>query len=935
MDTQWKASWIWCEGLDKGNVYLVFRKEFHLPEDELESASVRICADSRYVLYLNGQRIGRGPSRSWPWKQDYNLYEVKDRLRPGRNVIAIFVNHFGISTFQYILGKGGLLCQIDWKSKAGEVGYLSTDESWNVTQAKEYSSLAPRLNCQMEYAEIYDARKALIGWTQSGFSHGDWAKCKVLGPVGIEPWTQLVERSIPFLTEEPIYPELIMETNITRSIPYLWTMDLREAFLPWDRTANQFQISGQIVVLLEGEKGGEAKIWRFSSKPIKIFLNGQGLSFNRRQLGALGEVANARLRPGKNILVMDVSGTWHYPTITLGIDTEDEIKPLSPESWAIANIPRDEETLKPMPMEAIRDIDVGILTSSAQILPGRNPKPEPLETSELADYIAMVYPSEDGDVEILLDFGRMLVGFIEFEVEAPRGAILDFNFFEGIQDGTRLYTPDLNNSLRYITRGGGRERFNSILRRGFRYASITLRNFKKPIILQWIRLLLNTYPTGERGSFLSSDPLLNKVWEMSSYTTRLCMEDTFVDCPTYEQAFWVGDARNEALINYYAFGDLKLPDRCWRLVAESLKRSHLPESQVPSGWQNILPAWSLLWIQACHEHYIYSGDKEYLKEIYSAMATTCKNFLTFINQDGLLKMKSWNMLDWAPMDTPNEGIITHQNALLVEALGRTAWVAHQLGIKDDEEYFLNLAQRLKEAINRHLWSDTALAYIDSIHADGTPSNIISQQTNTLIYLYDIATEERREAIKGYVKEVPPNWVEAGSPFMLFFVFEALAKQGEFKHILDTIRSKWGLMLERGSTTCWETFPKKDKSMWSRSFCHAWSAAPVYFLSAYQLGIRSLEPGFAKVLIAPEAVDLTWCQGRVPTPKGDVEIHWNKQKTGDFLLEFQLPIGMEGEVPPLNKNGGTITVEKDGESMNYMGETLHVVGGSRYRLNYER
>lgn len=35
------------------------------------------------------------------------------------------------------------------------------------------------------------------------------------------------------------------------------------------------------------------------------------------------------------------------------------------------------------------------------------------------------------------------------------------------------------------------------------------------------------------------------IYEMSLYTTRLCMEDTYVDCPTYEQTYWVGDARNE------------------------------------------------------------------------------------------------------------------------------------------------------------------------------------------------------------------------------------------------------------------------------------------------------------------------------------------------------------------------------------------------------
>jgi hypothetical protein len=44
------------------------------------------------------------------------------------------------------------------------------------------------------------------------------------------------------------------------------------------------------------------------------------------------------------------------------------------------------------------------------------------------------------------------------------------------------------------------------------------------------------------------------------------MEDTFVDCPAYEQVFWVGDSRNEALVNYYVFGALDIVKRCLRLV---------------------------------------------------------------------------------------------------------------------------------------------------------------------------------------------------------------------------------------------------------------------------------------------------------------------------------------------------------------------------------
>ncbi|NLJ86437.1 MAG: hypothetical protein GX322_08350, partial [Firmicutes bacterium] len=94
-----------------------------------------------------------------------------------------------------------------------------------------------------------------------------------------------------------------------------------------------------------------------------------------------------------------------------------------------------------------------------------------------------------------------------------------------------------------------------------------------------------------------------------------------------------------------------------------------------------------------------------------------------------------------------------------------------------------------------------------------------------------------------------------------------------------------------ATTCWETFPGFQKDRWTRSHCHAWSAAPGYFLPAYQLGVRPLEPGFASVLIQPETAGLSWCKGVVPSPKGDITVYWQQAKR--FTIEVKLPPEVTG------------------------------------------
>ena len=47
-------------------------------------------------------------------------------------------------------------------------------------------------------------------------------------------------------------------------------------------------------------------------------------------------------------------------------------------------------------------------------------------------------------------------------------------------------------------------------------------------------------PVWPRGMFRCSDSRLNQIWDFSAYTLRMCSEDTFTDCPTYEQTLLGG-----------------------------------------------------------------------------------------------------------------------------------------------------------------------------------------------------------------------------------------------------------------------------------------------------------------------------------------------------------------------------------------------------------
>jgi hypothetical protein len=71
-----------------------FRRVFDL--DEVPGRlPLRVSADSRYVLWVNGTEIGRGPIRSQPRRLRYDSYDIADHLRPGRNGVAVLVTYDG------------------------------------------------------------------------------------------------------------------------------------------------------------------------------------------------------------------------------------------------------------------------------------------------------------------------------------------------------------------------------------------------------------------------------------------------------------------------------------------------------------------------------------------------------------------------------------------------------------------------------------------------------------------------------------------------------------------------------------------------------------------------------------------------------------------------------------------------------------------------
>ncbi len=224
----WHAQWIWHPPIERmTNFYLYARKALTLAEPPA-GARLLITASSLYKLYVNGQSVGRGPNPADPSYYYYDVHDVAEHLRAGENVIAVEAYNYGAATpadvpgvLNQNWGRGGLLAEL--LGPAGEV-LAASDETWRVLQAPPWDADAP-VNCTLlgDYKEIYDSRREIPGWREPGFDDSAWLEPALLGRPPVEPWTMLIEREIPFLLGERVYPAYAAWESA--SVTYSWRDD--------------------------------------------------------------------------------------------------------------------------------------------------------------------------------------------------------------------------------------------------------------------------------------------------------------------------------------------------------------------------------------------------------------------------------------------------------------------------------------------------------------------------------------------------------------------------------------------------------------------------------------------------------------------------------------------------------------------------------------
>jgi 3',5'-cyclic AMP phosphodiesterase CpdA len=176
---RWTAQWIAVPdspAFDYGVYH--FRRSFQLSAVPA-SFPIRVTADNRYILFINGERAGLGPARGDLNHWRYETYDIAPQLRSGRNVLAAVVWNAGID---------GPIAQNSYRTGFLLAGpkEVETGSLWKCIRDLAYTPEEASGKVFGYYAagptDRVDGSRYPWGWERPDFDDSAWKTPVSLGP---------------------------------------------------------------------------------------------------------------------------------------------------------------------------------------------------------------------------------------------------------------------------------------------------------------------------------------------------------------------------------------------------------------------------------------------------------------------------------------------------------------------------------------------------------------------------------------------------------------------------------------------------------------------------------------------------------------------------------------------------------------------------------
>ncbi|WP_168120921.1 alpha-L-rhamnosidase C-terminal domain-containing protein [Paenibacillus sp. HB172176] len=522
-----------------------------------------------------------------------------------------------------------------------------------------------------------------------------------------------------------------------------------------------------------------------------------------------------------------------------------------------------------------------------------------------------------------LDAGELSTGYLRIDMRAGGGSevrLLASECYEPLESQPDKRLKEVRDKAvdgklvgdndYYRVAGIGRKRqveevYEPFWFRTFRFVRLEIETNDEPLELVCIRFRDTGYPLDVQAEFQCSDTGANQLWALSVRTLRNCMHETYEDCPYYEQLQYTMDTRLQMLFTYGLSADDRLARRALHDYHSSALPSGMLQCRYPSEYPQVIPSFSLFWIDMLHDHYMHFGDLALLRRYRHTMAGLLNWFEQRLTPEKLVgptPRAYWSYFDWVeqwPGGAPQareHGPVTLLSQLYSAALQQAAELFEATGWRDAASEADTLAKQVNAALIRHCWHEER-----GMFADGPNIDEFSQHAQ----IWGVACGAvQGEAAKSLIDRMlgDASLAIVSLP-MSYALFRVLAKIRMYERSI-LLWDRWRSLLKLNLTTLPEIAHGSP-----RSDCHAWSALPLSEYPGEILGVQPRAPGFAVIRIAPKMLNLRWARGKVATKHGLVSVDWHLDD-GIFHLDGEGPHGIpiEIELP----NGDSLHFPAGGE-----------------------
>jgi hypothetical protein len=564
----------------------------------------------------------------------------------------------------------------------------------------------------------------------------------------------------------------------------------------------------------------------------------------------------------------------------------------------------------------------------------------------------MTYTDGGAPPVIILDYGKEVGGFPTFAVSAFTGTpTLRTSYSEteiGLEpDGDYAGKQRLTRVQEFPITAGGRLR-SRMLEGGQRYERLTL---SAPGTLTLSSAGIAFTPVrgtadALRGDFVTSDPLLNRIWYAGVYTVNLdqvtpglraqpgqiAAKPVLVDGAKRDRKIWSGDLLTTDPTVFYALDPTYVRESL-RIIGDHPAAGYEdPDEPAPrtgvcspnttggTGCLFYSATYSMMFVLALTDYYTYTGDRAFVRRQWHAVERQMAWDAQQVDARGLFAVDDLTGFNWNLEVFGGE--LTYVNAVYYQALGDAAVLADAVGEPRSAKLYRKRAKRIKRIVNRRLWNPARGIY----ELSTTQRDAVVQDANVHAVLSGIASPEQADSALAVVDRTlrspygilnvsrpsPANFRPVISPYMGGLQLQAEFEAGRSTAALGLMRTEWGWMLDHDpESTVWEKIQTDGRLTPRASAAHAWSSGATSALSHYVLGAAPVTAGWKTWSVKPFPGDLTYAHGNVPTPFGTLTVRWDHAKADAFRLVVQAPKKTAGTVS-LPLLGGRRTVTRDGD-----------------------